>query len=218
MIKKLTIKEWVHTGPLVLFLLAMGGFMLWTEGPSAIEAMQGLTPARAGRESVSTIYVVSAMGIFFVLLALLMLILTLKKSVKKRVNRYLAEHGEITMSMLESDFAAAEQVNDIWIGKRWTFNHQFDNIPLENDKIVWVHTDSMRSRRSTSYWICLGLVDGKEERASMPYKKLSVIMALYEKYPHILVSDGPEYSLMFKNNREALLDIKYRKAQADEYR
>ena len=116
MIKKLTIKEWVHTGPLVLFLLAMGGFMLWTEGPSAIDAMRGLTPARAGRESISTIYVVSAMGVFFVLLALLMLILTLKKSVKKRVNRYLAEHGEITMSMLESDFAAAEQVNDIWIG------------------------------------------------------------------------------------------------------
>lgn len=217
MIKKLTIKEWVHTAPLVLFLLAMGGFMLWTEGPSAIDAMRGLTPARAGRESISTIYAVSAMGVFFVLIALLMLILTLKKSVKKRVNRYLAEHGEITMSMVESDFAAAEQINNIWIGKRWTFNHQFDNIPLENDKIVWVHTDSMHSRRSTSYWICLGLVDGKEERASMPYQKLSVIMALYEQYPHILVGDNPEYKHMFKNDREALLNIKYRQVQS-EYR
>ena len=217
MVKKLTIKEWVHTAPLVLFLLAMGGFMLWTEGPSAIDAMRGLTPARAGRESISTIYAVSAMGVFFVLIALIMLILTLKKSVKKRVNRYLAEHGEITMSALESDFAAAEQVNSIWIGRRWTYNHQFDNIPLENDKIVWVHTDSMRSRRSTSYWICLGLVDGKEERASMPYQKLSVIMALYEQYPHILVGDNPEYKHMFKNDREALLNIKYRQAQT-EYR
>lgn len=217
MVKKLTLKEWVHTGPLILFLLAMGGFMLWTEGPSAIDAMRGLTPARAAKESTSTIYVISALGVLFILFALIVFIMTLKKSVKKRVNRYLAEHGEITMSALEGDFSAAEQVNSIWIGRRWTYSHMFDRVPLENDKIVWVYTDTTRSRNNTTYWICLGLVDGSVEKVSVPYKKLSEIMALYEKYPHILVGDNPEYKHMFKNDREALLNIKYNQAQT-EYR
>ena len=217
MVRKLTIKEWVHTGPLVLFLLAMGGFMLWTEGPSAIEAMQGLTPARAGKESISTIYVISAIGVLFILFALIMFILTLKKSVKKRVNRYLAEHGGVTMSMLESDFLAAEHMNSIWIGRRWSYSNMFDRVPLENDKIAWVYTDTTRSRNNVTYWICLGLADGNVEKASVPHKKLSEIMAFYEKYPHILVGNNPEYGYMFKNDREALLNIKYRQAQA-EYR
>lgn len=218
MIRKLTIRKWLYGSLGILVLLALGGFMLWTEGPSAIEALKGGTPARAKKESIDTIYVISVMGIILVLIALSAFIAGLINSVKRTVNRYLAEHGGITLSMLDSDFFAAENVDSIWVGKRWSFCHQFRNIPLENDKIVWVHTDSIRSRRGTSYWICLGLIDGTEERASIPYKKLSEIKELYKKYPHILVSDGPEYSLMFKNNREALLDIKYRKAQADEYR
>lgn len=217
MIKKLTLTKWISGSVGILFLLAMGGFMLWVDGPSAIEALKGGTPARAQKESIDTIYVVSVVGIIFVLAALISFISGLINSIKRRVNRYLAEHGGITVSMLDSDFFAAEKVHNIWVGKRWSFCHQFRNIPLENDKIVWVHTDRIRSRRGSSYWICLGLIDGTEERAGIPYKKLSEIKALYEKYPHILVSDRPEYSYMFKNNREALLNIKYHRAQT-EYR
>lgn len=217
MIRKLTLKKWFHASLGILLLLALGGFALWREGPSAIEALQGKTPVRAKKESIDTIYVISVLGIIFVVAALALFIGELRSSIKKKVNRYLAGHSGITFSMLDSDFAAAEHVDSIWVGKRWSYCHMFDNVPLENDAIVWVHTATVRSRRATSYYICLCLADGKEERVSIPYKKLSEVKALYEKYPHILVGDNPEYSYMFKNDREALLDIKYRQAQS-EYR
>lgn len=217
MVRKLTFKEWIHTGPLVLGLLAFGGAILWKVGPSAIEAMRGLPPARANKESIGTIYMGSAVGVMFIIFPLILFIGTLKRSVRGRVNRYLAEHGGVTMSMLDSDFFAAKQVDNVWVGRRWSFCNVFRNIPLENNKIVWVHTDISCTKYGTDYWICLGLVDGTVEKEKVSHKKLPEITALYKKYPHILVSDNPKYGYMFKNDREAFLSIKYRQAQ-DEYR
>ena len=41
-------------------------------------------------------------------------------------------------------------------------------------------------------------------------KSLPKFMEIYSRYPHILVGNNEKYIRMFKNDRNALLDIKYR--------
>lgn len=217
MIKKLTIKTWIGTGGLMLIMLALGVPMLWIYAPSAVEALQGGHPVLARKESMSNIYGLSVLGTIFVLMALIMLISQLKNSVKKNINKYLAAHSEVTLAMLDAEFAAAEKVGNIWVGRRFTFCNGLKDTLLENDRIVWVYTDTTQARRGVTYWLCFGLVDGTVQKVMASGKERSNVPPLYEKFPHILVGNNPEYGYKFKNDREAFLNIKYRQAQREQY-
>ena len=164
----------------------------------------------------SNIYGLSALGTIFVLLALSMFVIQLKNSVKKDINKFLAKHSEVTLTMLEADFEAAEKVGSVWVGRRFTFSNKLSDSLVENDRIVWVYTDVTHTRRGASYWLCLGLVDGSVQKISASDKERSKVPALYEKFPHILVGSNPEYSYKFKNDREAFLNIKYRQAKTEQ--
>ena len=217
MIKKLTIKTWIGTGGIMLIMLAFGVPMLWMYAPSAIEALQGGHPALARKESMSNIYGLSVLGTIFVLMALIMLISQLKNSVKKNINKYLAAHSEVTMDMLDAEFAAAERVGNIWVGRCYTFCNGLKDTLLENDRIVWVYTDTTSARRGVTYWLCFGLVDGTVQKVMASSKERNNFPPLYEKFPHILVGNNPEYGYKFKNDREAFLNIKYRQAKAGQF-
>lgn len=211
MIRKLTIKNWMSTGVILLFCIAMAVFPLWKYGPSALEALQGSVPGLAGEESMSNIYGLSALGLFFALLSVAIIVRQLTNSVGRRVKRYLAGHPEITMQQLDDDFAAAEEAGNVWIGKRWTFSHDLNCILVENARIAWVYSEKEHSRRNVYYYLCLGLADGSTERIKVSRDKLSRMHEIYEGYPHILVGDNPEYGYLFRNDINSLLNIKYRR-------
>lgn len=212
MIRKLTINSWISVGILSIFCMGIAGFFLWKFGPAALEALNGYTPALAEKESISGIYFGAGIGLLLVIVELVVIIKELKKSVRKRVKQYLKEHPEVTMEQLDEDFAAAQHIDDnLWIGKRWSFSHCLNCILVENDKIAWVYSEIFESKYSKYYYLCLGLADGRVEKMpiSNSLNDISKINDVYLKFPHIVVGNSPEYGYMFKNNRNAFLNLKY---------
>lgn len=206
MIRKLTLRSWVHTGVIIFICLAMAAFLLLLYGPSAIEALRA--GGLSGEESLIHICA-AAFGIVFAAVSLYIFVRELAKSVGKRVKQYLAEHQEVTPEQLDNDFAAAEEFKNIWIGRRWTYSYELSCVLLENDEIAWVYSEKKQSKNSTDYCLCLGLADGRVEKIPASRDRISRIKEVYERYPHILVGNNPEYGYMFKNDLKAFLDIKY---------
>lgn len=209
MIAKMNIRKWISVGVLMLFCLGMGGVMLWKYGPSAITALGGSVPELARTESMSNIYGISAMGVFFCLLALFMFVRQLSMSIGKYVNRYLAEHPGVNMEQIDNDFNAAEQFGNVWIGRRWTFSYDIREALLENEQIVWVFSEADGGRR-IQYYLCLGLMNGKIERIAVQENHLQMMGERYKKFPHMVVGNNPKYEDLFQNDMNAFLDIKYR--------
>ncbi len=210
MITKLTVKTWLSTGVIILICFGLAVPMLWKYGPSAVEALGGLVPELAKTESMSNIYGISGLGLVFVLFGLLIFVRQLTNSVRKRVKKYLAENQGVTLEQLNNDFAAAEEIGNVWIGRRWTFSHDLRCILVENAKIVWMYSETERVRNKVNYYLCLALVDGTVEMARVSEKRLSRMKEVYGRFPHILVGNNPEYGYLFKNDKEAFLDMKYR--------
>lgn len=211
MIRKLTIKTWLGNFLLILFCWGMSIFMLLKYGPSAVEALKGGVPPLAARESMTNIYGISALGLFFAVLGLLILAVQLRNSVGKRVRKYLSEHPGITMEQLENDFSGATQVGNVWVGRKWTFSHDMRCILVGNAQIALVYSETEHSRNNINYYLCLGLADGKVERIKVSsQKKLAQIQETYESFAHILVGNNPEYGYLFRNNLNEFLEMKYR--------
>lgn len=211
MIKKLTVKVWRDVMILSLIIGVIPSIVLIKFAPTAIQALCGSVPDSAKAESISNTYVICLFALFFIVIDVLVVINHFTHSVGKKVKRYLAENPGVTMEQLESDFETAEQLEDVWIGRKWTFGESMDYIPVEHDKIVLVYSESWRSKRFETFYLCLGLLDGTVVKTIVREKTLPKFMELYGRYPHILV--GNNYIQMFKNNRKALLDIKYRSGQ-----
>lgn len=209
MVKKLTVKNWTSAGWILLFCIGAAVFMLWENGPAALTALSGSVPKLAQTEKMENIYGLAALGLFFAVLSVVILIRMLTNSVKKRVDRYLEAHPSVTMDQLDSDFAAAEKIGNLWIGKKWTCSHDLSSVVLDNDKIAWVYSESERSRRSTNYYVCFGMADGTVSRVGMDYHNLSKVMDLYAGFSHIVVGNDPENGYLFKNDRTAFLEKKY---------
>lgn len=189
MVKKLTVKMWVSTGLLLLMCLALSVPMLWWYGPSAIRALGGSEPLLG--ESLSNIYVGSAIGLFMLLVCLAIFVKQLTNSVGKGVKHYLEKHPEVTMGQLDQAFASARKIGNMWVGGRWTFSHELRAKVIENTEIDRVYSQTERSRRQTNYYLCLELTDGKKEMVKMGYKNLTEMMELYRKDPHIRVANNP---------------------------
>ena len=101
-------------------------------------------------------------------------------------------------------------VGNVWVGRKWTYSYDMDDIPVDNDKIVLVYNETDRVKDKIVYYLCLGLVDGKVARVSVSKNKLPQLFRMYERFPRILVGNDPEYMYMYRNDMNALLDIKYR--------
>lgn len=215
MVGKLTLKYWMSIGGLLLVCLVLSA-PFWKYGPAALEALQGGVPALARTESMSNIYGLAALGLFFILISLALIIRGLTNSVGKRVRKYLAGHPGITMAQLDSDFAAAEQTGNVWIGRGWTYNHDMNYVVVGNADIAWVYHETERSRNRVNYYLCLAQVDGNVERIRVSEKKLRQMEETYERFPHILVGSNPEYGYMYRHDRNAFLNIKYRQSADQE--
>ncbi len=215
MIKKLTIKEWLGTGYVLLMCLVLGGTALWYFGPSALTALRGSVPALAEKQSMTTIYGMSALGLFFLLFALFILGRKLSDSVGKRVRRYLESRPDVTEEQLDSDFNAAEKIGNVWIGRRWTFSHELRCILLENEGIAWVFSETERVKNGKNYYLCFGLVSGKIERMQVREQDLTPLIERYGKSPRILAGNNPEYDYMFRNNLASFLNLKYNAGAED---
>ncbi len=209
MIKKLTMKEWMGTGYGLLVCLVLAVPALWYFGPSALAALRGSVPALAGKQSMTNIYGMSALGLFFLLLALFIVGRKLSDSVGKRVRRYLESRPDVTEEQLDSDFTMAEKIGNVWIGRRWTFSHELRCVLLENEGIVWVFSEKERVKNNITYYLCFGLVSGKVERMRVREKDLTPLIERYGKSPRILAGNSPEYSYMFQNNLASFLNLKY---------
>lgn len=207
MIKKLTVKDLTQSGLLVLFCLGLGGFMLGHYGPSALDLLRGYAPRLD--ESTTNIYGCSALALFFVVMGLFIVLKTLTNNVGKRVRRYMDAHPGVDMAQIDNDFEAAEQFGKIWVGQRWTYSLDLKDILADNESIVWVHSESERSRNRVLYYLCLGLADGCEMRAGADGSSLSQLMDMYKRFPHIVVGNEPEYAYLFKNKMQEFLDMKY---------
>ncbi|MDE6620251.1 MAG: hypothetical protein K2K74_07145 [Lachnospiraceae bacterium] len=215
MVKKLTAKLWISSLLPLLFCGGMAAVFLGMFGPAALQALQGHEPELARTQSMSNIYGFSVLGLFFLAIAVFVVIRMLTHSVGKYVRDYLAQNSAVTQQQLESDFDASEHIgNNLWIGRQWTFCYDMNHIPVENGKIVLVYSEMHRVKQNVTYYICLGLVDGTVEKAPVKKHDITHINEVYARYSHILVGNNPEYQHLFKNDRNALLDIKYRNNRA----
>ncbi len=209
MIRKLTIKTWIRTSVIVLICLIGAVALFSVYGPTALKAWRLFGPKRAVTDYTNDV-LGTAIGAFFAVSGVFIFFNELKKSVKKRVRQYLEGHREVTLEQLDNDFAAAERIDTVWIGRRWTYSHELECILVENDKVAWVYSETRQSGRSTYHYLCLGLADGTVEKIPVSQNKISRMKEAYERFPHMVVGNNPEYGYMFKHDREAFLNLKYR--------
>lgn len=215
MIRKLTIKKWLGVAFVLLLCLMFAVIPLWYYGPSALEALRGSVPELAEKQSMSNIYGMSALGLFFALIALIILIRQLANPIGKRVKRYLDSHPDVTQEQLDSDFAAAKKIGNTWIGRQWTFSHNLDCILLENAGIVWVFGETEQVKSKVNYYFCFGLANGGIERMRIREREFSRLKEEYGKNPRILTENTPEYAYMFKHNLASFLNLKYNEGMQD---
>lgn len=170
-----------------------------------------ISDGRIHGETLLNVYGLTAIGVLLLLFALLALIKTLKDSAKKLTQEYLAANPSVTMDALESDFASAQQKGKVFIGRKWTFSAKLNKLILDNSQIIWVHTGSMRSGRSVNFYVWWEMLDGSTQQVSLSSaKKCAEVMESYSQFPHILTGNSSEYAYLLQNDREALLDMKYR--------
>lgn len=125
----------------------------------------------------------AGLGAIFFLLFILILVKTLKKSPKKLTEQYIEKNPQVTMELL-----------------------------FDNRQVVWVHSGSVRSGKSINFYVWWHLIDGSEKQVSLLFKKkCNEVMEKYNQFPHIVTGNNPEYGYMLRNDREAFLDMKYRK-------
>lgn len=210
MIRKLTIKLWMNVIPLLLVCGVIPAVLLSKYGPAALQALQGTVPELAETESMSNIYGLSALALFFIVIDVAIVIRQLTFSVGKKVRNYMSANPSVTMQELDNDYDQAEQIGNVWIGRKWTYCYDMDDIPVDNDKIVLVYNETDRVKDKIVFYLCLGLVDGKVARASVSKNNIPKIFRMYERFPRILVGNNPEHMYLYKNDMNALLDIKYR--------
>lgn len=159
---------------------------------------------------------ISFIGIVLLLIVVFIIVKTLKNSAKKLIGQYLEKNPGVTMEQLESDFDAAEKVNKVWIGKRWTFSPKLREILLDNRQVVWVHSGSVRSGRSVNFYVWWYMIDGSEKQVSLSSeKKCKEVMEKYNMFSHILVGNDSEYGYLLRNDKEAFLNMKYQANQMD---
>ncbi len=171
-----------------------------------------ISDGRIHGETLMNIYGITAIGAFLLLIALLIMFKTLKNSAKKLIQEYLAANPSITMEALESDFASAtKRGKHVYVGSRWTFSAKLDKLILDNSQIIWVHTGSRRSGRSVNFYVWWEMLDGRTEQVSLSSAyKCTEVMESYSQFPHILIGSSSEYAYLLQNNREELLNLKFR--------
>ncbi|NBJ81873.1 hypothetical protein D5274_04180 [bacterium 1XD42-94] len=172
-------------------------------------------------ETKTNIYGLSAIGVFLLLIASFILYKTLDNSAKRLIDQYLAQNPDVTMEQLESDFAAAQEVNKVWVGKRWTFSPKMgpnmQYLLFDNNQLIWVHSGAVRSGKSVNFYVWWSLIDGSERQVSLSSeKKCTQVMEKYNQFAHVVVGNSAEYGYMLQNDREAFLDLKYRNAAGKE--
>lgn len=209
MIKTMTAKSIRSTIILLLFLWGLGGFALWHYAPDTLRLLQGTVKPEYLEENVSNYYGMSALSLIFLLLGLFILIKQFASPVKKRVDKYLAEHPELNLQMLDDDFMAAKKFGDIWVGRKFTFVADLNRVFLENDKIVWIYKDMEYKKNASSYYICWCMADGKEYRSRLSERNQRLLHEYYSTFPHILTEYNQNYKKLFKHNMNELLSIKY---------
>ncbi|MCM1190335.1 MAG: hypothetical protein NC541_13695 [bacterium] len=210
MVKKLTVKAWISTGFVILGCLIIAVPILWMNAPGALAALQGRVPQGADERTVTNFYGLTAIGLFMVVIVVVIFFRQLSQSVKKRVGEYLAKHGGVTEDQLDRDFESARQIGKVWIGKRWTFSHDLRPVLVENEAVAWVFSEKEHVKNKVNYYICLGLADGTVERVCVSEEQIREIMEAYKTFPHILSGNNPEYAYLYKSDREAFLEMKYR--------
>ena len=209
MIKTLTAKNIKSMIWLLLFLWGVGGACLWHYGPDTLRLLQGRTRPEFLEENVSNYYGMSAIALLLILLGLAVLIRQLTFPLKKRVNQYLEAHPEVTLKILDNDFAKAEEFGAIWVGKQFTYAADLKRVLLENDRIVWVYKEVTTRKNASTYHIHWCMADGQEYSAQISAKNLDELMDHYGSFPHIIISYSQDYHNMFKHNLNQLLDIRY---------
>jgi len=168
MVKKLTIKLWMNVIPLLLVCGVIPVVVLSKYGPAALQGS-------AKTESMSNIYGFCALALFFIVIDVAIVIRQLTHSVGKKVKIYLNANPDVTMQQLDSDFDDSEQIGNVWVGRKWTYSYDMDDIPVDNDKIVLVYNETDRVKDKIVYYLCLGLVDGKVARVSGQREKRTAL-------------------------------------------
>lgn len=170
-----------------------------------------ISDGRIHGQSLSNVYGITAIGSVFLLVAVLILIYTIKDSPQKQVDKYLEANPTVTMEALESDFAAADKQFSVFIGRRWTFSAKLDPLILDNSQVIWVHTASQQSRYGLTYYVLWEMLDGSTRKVVLSSeKKCKALVNGYSGFSHIVTGNKPEYSYLFRFDREAFLDLKYR--------
>ncbi len=165
---------------------------------------------RIGKNTMSNVYGISGIALAMAVLALILIISTMKDPVRKRVNRYLAANPDVTLDQLNNDFAGAQKTGTVWVGNRWTFAANLKEVLFANRDVVWVRTGKERSGRSISFLVYVYLIDGTMKRLSMSSEKnCETVMNRYTIYPHIVTGNNPEYAYLYQHDRKTFLDMKY---------
>lgn len=170
-----------------------------------------ISDGRIHGEKLSNVYFITAFASIVFLFAMYILIATLKDSPKKKIKEYMASAPSVTMEELESDFASADRQNGFFIGKKWTFSPRLDKLIFDNRQVIWVHTNSQQYKQGVTYYLLWEMLDGSTQKVSFSSeKKCKAVMKCYSQFSHIVTGNSSEYTYLFRSDREAFLNMKYR--------
>ena len=166
---------------------------------------------KVGERDFFAIIVMLAALALAVLFIVYTLIRFLTGSTQKNLNKYIANHPEVSMEHFESDFATATKISgSIWIGKRWTYYATgiYPKI-YENKDLVWAYYYRRTGRYSES---SLRLYDKNKKLYSLSATKQEAMDALdvYDKQqPHMVLGYKKELEKMFQKEFQEFLNIRY---------
>ena len=133
----------------------------------------------------------------------------------KFLNQYLAVNSNISLASIEADFNAAENVGNIWIGKRWTIFMEGIYIRiLNNDNLVWAYYYQRTGKHPESkvitydiYKNCVN-IDVSSSGADTILHNWSLFQ------PHMVLGYDKDLEKVFRKDFDTFLSYKYNPAKA----
>ena len=143
-----------------------------------------LTVGYINGETPSAAIFVTILGSAFVFLSIGLMSSRLRIKEKKIIDKFLGEHPELSFSVLESEFAVAENMKDkIWIGRNYTFtlNKTYPVLEHENLKQIKFMSDKVSKKYTVTY---LSYITKAEEEIKIQMTESNAESALkvYKRY------------------------------------
>lgn len=180
-----------------------------------------------GSESVSTVYVITVLGLALFVAAVWMLVSALTGRKLNAIKKDLEDAG-ISESSASCEYEAAPVLyknSDLRIGARLTF-YLSGSKPraIANDKMVWAYQKTTTHRTNgiktgTTYQVVIYHFNRNAHMITVPNseKALEVLNLIAQKMPWVVVGYDNDLNKMYQKDYQNFLDMRYNKVPHDPY-